>query len=199
MSKTELAKQVAAAAGLTAEQAKSAVDAVFATIAGELAAGHDVAIVAFGKFSVAERAAREGRNPATGDDPDRRQPRCQVLRGCGAQAAAQQLSRGRRRAPTGRSGSRRRRGAGARARGVAGASVSSAAVIFQARVEPVAASTMPSRSSRSSAAVTRSRPGVPRSRADVGDAAGADDVAVALVLGGEDDALLGGHDRSDAR
>jgi hypothetical protein len=34
---------------------------------------------------------------------------------------------------------------------------------------------------------------VPRSRADVGDAAGADGVAVALVLGGEDDALLGGH------
>ena len=63
----ELAKQVAADAGLTGEQAKSAVDAAFDTIAGELAAGRDVAIAGFGKFSVAERAAREGRNPATGE------------------------------------------------------------------------------------------------------------------------------------
>jgi DNA-binding protein HU-beta len=67
MPKTELAKHVAATAGLTGEQGKSAVDAVFDTIAGELAAGRDVAIAGFGKFSVAERAAREGRNPATGE------------------------------------------------------------------------------------------------------------------------------------
>ena len=67
MTKPELAKQVAAATGLTVEQAKSAVDAVFDTIAGELAGGRDVAIAAFGKFSVAERGAREGRNPATGE------------------------------------------------------------------------------------------------------------------------------------
>jgi DNA-binding protein HU-beta len=68
MTKTELAKHVAATAGLTGEQGKSAVDAVFDTIAGELAAGHDIAIAGFGKFSVAERAAREGRNPATGEN-----------------------------------------------------------------------------------------------------------------------------------
>jgi hypothetical protein len=53
------------------------------------------------------------------------------------------------------------------------------------------------------------RPAAPRSGTDVGDSAGADGVAVALVLGvsegGEDDALLGGHDpstlaaRGDAR
>ena len=67
MTKTELANNVATAAGLTGERAKSAVDAVFAAIASELAAGRDVAIAAFGKFSVAERAAREGRNPATGE------------------------------------------------------------------------------------------------------------------------------------
>jgi DNA-binding protein HU-beta len=67
MTKPELAKQVAVAAGLTAEQAKSAVDAVFDSIAGELVAGRDVAIAGFGKFSVAERAARDGRNPATGE------------------------------------------------------------------------------------------------------------------------------------
>ena len=55
MTKHELAKQVAANAGLTGEQATSAVDAAFDAIAG------------FGKFSVGERAAREGRNPATGE------------------------------------------------------------------------------------------------------------------------------------
>ena len=66
MTKPELAKQLAATAGLTGEQARTAVDAVFDTIAGELAAGGDVAIAGFGKFSVADRAAREGRNPATG-------------------------------------------------------------------------------------------------------------------------------------
>ncbi len=67
MTKPELAKQVAAAAGLTGEQAKGAVDAVFDTVASELVAGRDVAIAGFGKFSVADRAAREGRNPATGE------------------------------------------------------------------------------------------------------------------------------------
>ena len=67
MTKTELAKHVATVAGLSGDQAKSAVDAAFDTIAGELAAGHDVAIAAFGKFSVAQRAAREGRNPGTGE------------------------------------------------------------------------------------------------------------------------------------
>ncbi|MCA1680651.1 MAG: HU family DNA-binding protein [Actinobacteria bacterium] len=67
MTKQELAKQVAADANLSGEQAKSAIDAVFDAIAGELAAGSDVAIAGFGKFSVGERAAREGRNPATGE------------------------------------------------------------------------------------------------------------------------------------
>lgn len=67
LTRAELAKRVAAQAGLSGEQAKSAVDAVFETIAGELAAGSDVPIAGFGKFSVGECAAREGRNPATGE------------------------------------------------------------------------------------------------------------------------------------
>jgi len=67
MTKHELAKQVAADSGLSGEQAKSAVDAAFDVITGELAAGRDVAIAGFGKFSVSDRAAREGRNPATGE------------------------------------------------------------------------------------------------------------------------------------
>jgi DNA-binding protein HU-beta len=66
MTKHELAKRVATDVGVTAGQAASVVDAAFAAIAAELAAGRDVAIAGFGKFSVTERAAREGRNPATG-------------------------------------------------------------------------------------------------------------------------------------
>jgi len=67
MTKHELAKQVAADSGLGDKQAKSAVDAAFDAITGELAAGRDVAIAGFGKFTVSDRAAREGRNPATGE------------------------------------------------------------------------------------------------------------------------------------
>jgi nucleoid DNA-binding protein len=51
---------------LAAEAAEAVADGsrtVFDTIAAELAAGGDAAIAAFGKFSVAERAAPEGRNP----------------------------------------------------------------------------------------------------------------------------------------
>lgn len=44
----------------------SAVDAVFDAIAGELAAGRDVAIAGFGKFSVAARGAR-GPQPGDGE------------------------------------------------------------------------------------------------------------------------------------
>ena len=81
-----------------------------------------------------------------------------------------------------------------------GASISRpAAVIFHARVEP-------GRDEHEAVALKQHerrgdevRPAAPRSGAHVGDAAGADGVAVALVLGvaqsGEDDALLGGHDR----
>jgi DNA-binding protein HU-beta len=67
MTKHELARQIAAAAGITAGQAANVVDAAFDAITGQLAAGRDVAIAGFGKFSVSERAAREGRNPATGE------------------------------------------------------------------------------------------------------------------------------------
>jgi DNA-binding protein HU-beta len=67
MTKHELTQQVAAAAGIAGEHAKSAVDVAFEAIASELAAGRDVAIAGFGKFSLSERTARDGRNPATGE------------------------------------------------------------------------------------------------------------------------------------
>ena len=66
MTKQELAQKVASGTGLTGSAATGAVDATFEAITAELAGGGDVAVAGFGKFSVSERSAREGRNPATG-------------------------------------------------------------------------------------------------------------------------------------
>lgn len=52
--------------GLSKKQATDAFDAIFDTIAELLDRGERVQITSFGSFSVSERAAREGRNPATG-------------------------------------------------------------------------------------------------------------------------------------
>jgi DNA-binding protein HU-beta len=66
MTKNELAASVAESAGLGVGQARGAVDAVFDAIAAQLASGGEVAVAGFGKFGVSHRAARSGRNPATG-------------------------------------------------------------------------------------------------------------------------------------
>ena len=67
MTKAEFIDQVADRAGLTKKDASEAVDAVLETIESALRRGSDVVFSGFGKFSVSERAAREGRNPATGE------------------------------------------------------------------------------------------------------------------------------------
>ena len=67
MTKNELAGTVAEKAGIGSGQAKEAVDAAFDAIAAELSRGGEVSIAGFGKFSVSHRAARQGRNPATGE------------------------------------------------------------------------------------------------------------------------------------
>jgi DNA-binding protein HU-beta len=67
MTKQELAQKVASDTGLSGSDAKGAVDSTFDAIASELAGGGEVAVAGFGKFSVSERSAREGRNPATGE------------------------------------------------------------------------------------------------------------------------------------
>jgi DNA-binding protein HU-beta len=67
MTKQELAQKVAGETGITQSQAKDVVEATFNAIAQELAGGGEVAVSGFGKFSVSERSAREGRNPATGE------------------------------------------------------------------------------------------------------------------------------------
>ena len=65
MNKTELVEKIAAGAGITKVDAKKALDAAVAAVKDALIAGDKVALVGFGTFSVNERPAREGINPAT--------------------------------------------------------------------------------------------------------------------------------------
>ena len=66
MTKAELVKEIAEESGLTQAQAAEALNAFTGAVTKALKAGDKVALVGFGTFSVATRAAREGRNPATG-------------------------------------------------------------------------------------------------------------------------------------
>ena len=65
MNKTELIEKIAAASGLSKADSKSALDATVKAIKEALIAGDKIALVGFGTFSVSERPAREGINPAT--------------------------------------------------------------------------------------------------------------------------------------
>ena len=67
MTKSEFVDQVADRADLNKKQAGDAVDAVLETIEDALKRGSEVTFSGFGKFHVAERGAREGRNPSTGE------------------------------------------------------------------------------------------------------------------------------------
>ena len=67
MKKRDVVERVAGEAGITKQAAEAAVGAVFASIAEALARGDDVSIAGFGRFMRTERAAREGRNPRTGE------------------------------------------------------------------------------------------------------------------------------------
>ena len=67
VTKSEFVDRVASTSGLSKKDAGSAVDAVLGAIEGALKSGEDVNFTGFGKFHVAERGAREGRNPRTGE------------------------------------------------------------------------------------------------------------------------------------
>ncbi|MBG9616681.1 HU family DNA-binding protein [Bacillus cereus] len=67
MNKSELIQQVAVKTGLKRTQASLALDSVCATILQALQNGDNVQLIGFGTFEVRERAAREGRNPHTGE------------------------------------------------------------------------------------------------------------------------------------
>ena len=67
MNKAELVAAVADKAELTKKDAEKAVKAFVDVVTEELKKGEEVQVVGFGTFKVAERAAREGRNPHTGE------------------------------------------------------------------------------------------------------------------------------------
>ena len=67
MNKNELIASVAASAGLSKASATEAVDCVFDAISSALQNGGEERLVGFGTFSVAHRAASQGRNPRTGE------------------------------------------------------------------------------------------------------------------------------------
>lgn len=66
MNKNDLMDAVAQKANITKKEAAEALNAIIDAIVTELQGGGEVQLVGFGTFSVSERAAREGRNPATG-------------------------------------------------------------------------------------------------------------------------------------
>ena len=65
MNKTEFISAVSEKSGLSKTDAKKAVEAFVETVSQELKAGGKVALLGFGSFSVAEKAARKGVNPKT--------------------------------------------------------------------------------------------------------------------------------------
>ena len=67
MTKTDLIAQVAEQTNLTKKDSAAAIDAVFASITAALAQGDGLNLTGFGSFAVSERAAKEGRNPKTGE------------------------------------------------------------------------------------------------------------------------------------
>lgn len=66
MNKTEFVEKIAAVSGLSKADSKKALEAVVATVKEALVAGDKVSLIGFGTFSVNERPAREGVNPANG-------------------------------------------------------------------------------------------------------------------------------------
>ena len=65
MNKTELVDRIEAGSDLSKAAAKKALDATTEAIKAALVAGDKVQLVGFGTFSVNERPARQGINPAT--------------------------------------------------------------------------------------------------------------------------------------
>lgn len=67
MTKTNLIAKVAEKSELSKKDAEKAVNAVIETISETLKSGEKIQLVGFGTFEVRERAARDGKNPATGE------------------------------------------------------------------------------------------------------------------------------------
>ena len=67
LTKKQLVDSIAEKAGMTKKDARTVLNATIESIQDALGQGDSVGLVGFGTFLVRERAAREGRNPQTGD------------------------------------------------------------------------------------------------------------------------------------
>ena len=67
MNKTELIAAVAEKAGTSKKDTEAVINAAMDVIKSTVSGGDDVQLIGFGTFGIAERAAREGRNPQTGE------------------------------------------------------------------------------------------------------------------------------------
>ena len=67
MNKTELVAAMAEQTNLSKKDAEAVLKAFVDVVSEELKKGEKVQLVGFGTFEVSERAAREGRNPQTGE------------------------------------------------------------------------------------------------------------------------------------
>ena len=68
MNKTELIEKIAVGAELSKADAKKALEATIEAIKNALVEGDKIQLIGFGTFSVSERPAREGINPATKEE-----------------------------------------------------------------------------------------------------------------------------------
>lgn len=68
LTKRDIVEQVFTELGLPKKQSVEIIESLLELIKDSLASGDDVLVSGFGKFCVREKAARKGRNPATGDD-----------------------------------------------------------------------------------------------------------------------------------
>ena len=67
MNKSELISAVAERSEVSKKDTEAVINALTSTIVEAVAKDEDVQIIGFGTFTIAERAEREGRNPATGE------------------------------------------------------------------------------------------------------------------------------------
>lgn len=67
MTKTDLIQSVSEKTGFTKKDITHVIDTVFDSIQEALSNGEKVQLVGFGNFEIRERAARQGRNPQTGE------------------------------------------------------------------------------------------------------------------------------------
>jgi DNA-binding protein HU-beta len=67
LNKSDLVGEVSRESDLSNDDAKLAIEKLFELIARHLADGDEVNVPGFGKFTVTDRAARQGRNPQTGE------------------------------------------------------------------------------------------------------------------------------------